>query len=465
MLSNRQALTRVASVITAILTAAALGGCAQGTGGRTDADVDYDSTASLSGSLQIMGFGLSDEVAETRADLAKNELGADVKLDLVEGDLDTQQFLSAIAAGDPPDAVYVNRDQVGSLAARGAIVDLGSCIAGESIDTGQYKPSALAQVTFDGAVYGIPEFNQVELTMANQGLLDAAGLGTADVDGSSWEKLAAATTALAKSSGGAVSVIGYDSKLPDFLPLWAKANGADLLSADGRTAQLDDPKVVEALDFAAGLYRDQGGFSAIKSFRDAADFFGAENQYASNTLGAMPMEQWYLNVLNDVSPDASLAFTTFKTRQGEPIAFTGGSAWAIPSGSKNAAAACRWAKAMTSVDAWQAAADARKSVRDADGKPFTGLLTGNDVADERIQAMASSGDDVWSQGVTAMYQANDAAFTLPANPADNEFKQAYLDAANRVLNGQASAQDSLDQAQDEAQTALDTAWEKIGSQP
>jgi hypothetical protein len=30
-------------------------------------------------------------------------------------------------------------------------------------------------------------------------------------------------------------VIGYDSKLPEFLPLWAKANGADIISADGKT--------------------------------------------------------------------------------------------------------------------------------------------------------------------------------------------------------------------------------------
>src|SRR5690606_27677914 len=104
------------------------------------------------------------------------------------------------------------------------------------------------------------------------------------------------------NDGGRLSVIGVDTKLPEFLPLWAKANGADLLSEDGRTAQLDDPAVVEALEFAVGVYDAQGGFSAVKAFRDSADFFGAGNQYASGQLGSMWMEQWYLNVLNDVSP-------------------------------------------------------------------------------------------------------------------------------------------------------------------
>ena len=139
-------------------------------------------------------------------------------------------------------------------------------------------------------------------------------------------------------------MIGFDSKLPEFLPLWAKANGADLISDDGRTAQLDDPEVVEALEFAVGIYDDQGGFSKVKAFRDSADFFGEGNQFATDSLGAMPMEQWYVNVLNDVSPDAPDGLRHGpRPREGEPLAFASGSAWAIPKGSKNPEAACRFA--------------------------------------------------------------------------------------------------------------------------
>ena len=63
-------------------------------------------------------------------------------------------------------------------------------------------------------------------------------------------------------------MIGYDSKLPEFLPLWAKSNGAELLSSDGRNAQLNDPKVVEALEWAVGIYDAQGGFSTVKAVRE-----------------------------------------------------------------------------------------------------------------------------------------------------------------------------------------------------
>ncbi|SEF14598.1 extracellular solute-binding protein [Jiangella alba] len=439
-------------------------GCAQGTSDSSDDETGgsgttFDPEAELSGELDVMGFGAGDEIGQTRVDLA-NAAIAPATVKLIEGDLDIQQFLSAIASGEPPELVYANRDQIGTFASRGAIIPLDACIDGEGIDTSIYREPALNQVTFDGSIYGIPEFNQVQITQANADLLAAAGLTLDDVNGSDWDAITAANQAMYVGSGGSLSVIGYDSKLPEFLPLWARANGADLLSEDGRTAQLDDPKVVEALEWAVGIYDAQGGFGTVKAYRDSADFFGAGNQFATNVLGAMPMEQWYVNVLNDVSPDAPMAFDTVRDREGEPLAYASGSAWAIPKGSENPEAACRFIKTMTETDSWIAAAQARVDLREAEGKPFTGLLTGNAEADQQIQDqfVTPSGDAKWDAAVQATYDANDHTFTLPANPADAEFKTAWQDAVNRVLNGQQEPADALAQAQDEAQKVLDEAW-------
>jgi multiple sugar transport system substrate-binding protein len=447
----------------AAAVALVLSGCAVGTGGAAGDDADYDPDAELSGELSVMGFSGVDEVATSRVEFTESELGGDVEVELIEGDLDIQQFLSAVASGEPPELLYADRDQIGSLAARGAIIPLERCIEGEEIGMDQFREAAVEQVTLDGEVYGIPEFNQVQVTMANADLLSAAGVTIEDVNGSDREAMTQANLALAKSDGGSVSVIGVDSKLPEFLPLWVAASGGSLISDDGRTAMLDSPEAVESLTWAAGIYEDQGGFSAVKAFRDSADFFGEGNQFATNALGAMPMEQWYINVLNEVSPDAPMAFDTVRTTEGEPIAFAGGSAWAIPSGTENAAAACRWARAMTSVEAWQAAADARLAVREEEGKPFTGILTGNSVADEEIQAMVTSGGEPWDSGVAAMYEANDHTVSLPANPADAEFEQAMQDAVNSVLNGEAAPEEALAEAQETAQQALDEGWENLES--
>jgi multiple sugar transport system substrate-binding protein len=443
----------------AVLTTVALAttACAQGTGSGSSTGADYDSEAKYKGTLTSMGFSEVDEIATTRLNRAEQSLGgASVKL--TEGELDIQQFLSSVAAGEPSDVIYTMRDQIGTFASKGAIMPLTDCIEGENIDTSMFQQAALDQVTFGGEIYGIPEFSMVQIMQANSKLLDQAGLTLDDVNGSDWAGVTSAAKKLQATKGGELSVLGYDSKLPEFFPLWVRANGGDLLSDDGRTAQINSPEAVEALEFAVNIYDLQGGFANVKALRDSTDFFGEGNQFATGELGAMPMENWYVDVLLDVSPDAPVAFDSFRDKQGKPLAFTTGQAWAIPTGSKHPEAACRFAKTMTSVSSWTAAAKARLQARSKDGKPFTGTLTANTVADEKIRAMTEGAAEPWSSGVDAIYEANENAFALPASPADAEFKEAWESAVNRVLNGQQEPQEALDQAQQEAQSALDSAW-------
>src|SRR5690606_15070921 len=157
-----------------------------------------------------------------------------------------------------------------------------------------------------------------------------------------------------------------------------------LISDDGRTAMLNDPKVVEALEFSVSLLETPGGYAPFKAFRDTWDFFGGNNQVVADQIAMWPMENWYVNVLADVSPDAPVAFIPFRTREDELLSFTGGSAWAIPAGSTNREAACALAKTMTSVDAWVRAAEARATLRAEADKINTGVATGNLLADEII---------------------------------------------------------------------------------
>ena len=184
-------------------------------------------------------------------------------------------------------------------------------------------------------------------------------------------------------SGDTLSVIGYDSKLPEFLPLWAKSNGAELLSADGRKAQLNDPKVVEALTWAVSIYDEQGGFAAVKAYRDSADFFGAGNQFATNVLGAMPMEQWYVNVLNDVSPDAPIAFDTFRGKDGNAAGLRLRLGVGDPEGQRQPGG--RLPVRQDDDRGRQLDGGGQGAGRCArrEEQLFTGLLTGNKAADER----------------------------------------------------------------------------------
>ncbi|MEG3636114.1 extracellular solute-binding protein [Micromonospora palythoicola] len=439
------------TAIAATLALAASGCGGVGSGG------DGGGTAT-EGALSTMGFGLSDEIATTRVDAFRQD-HPKVDLRIAEGAFDEQQFLSAVASGNPPDLVYLDRKLVGTYATRGSIQPLTDCVEDQDIDLGQYRPAAREQVTLDNVVYGIPEFSTVRVLYLNEAVLRQAGVTPDQVDLADWAALATVSEKLARVSGGRLSRIGVDPKIPEFLPMWAKANGVDMISTDGRTARLDDPKVVEALTTTVSLIEEQGGWGRFKSFRDTFDFFGAQNPLTEEQIAAWPMEEWFLNQAAKNSPDAELLVRPFVDRQGNPLTMSSGQAWAVTKGAKNPDAACAFVKQMTATDTWLAAAKARAEARRAEGQPFTGVWTGNAEADRRIfeELYQPTGNRRFDEAVEVIRSVQDTAFALPASPAGAEFDKAWTDAVNRVLSGQTEPGEAMARAQREATAALEQA--------
>lgn len=412
-------------------------------------------SAAQAGTLNIMGFGTGDDVAESRAAIATKAVGGSVNRP--SGGFNDQQFLAAVASGNSPDIVYLSRDKVGTYAAKGAFLPLTSCIKSQKINMKQYRIPAVNELTYKGKVYGIPEFYDVRTILVDNNVLDMAGVKLSGLDTSNWPRLLATAKKLAKVDNGKVTRIGFDPKIPEFFPLWAKANGVDILSKDGLTPHLNDPRAVAALAYAVSLVNAQGGWNAFKSFRDTWDFFGSGNEIAADQVGAFPMEQWYYNVLAGSSPKVRITALQFRNKKRQPINFETGSAWAIPKGSHNAAAACTWMKAMTSVSTWTAAAKNRASIRAAKNQPYTGISTGNAIADQAVYKTVSKFNPYFDQAVKKVLDVQRFSFNIPASPASAEFKQAWSDAATRVLNGQQTAKQALDQAQKEAVAAIKAA--------
>ena len=249
--------------ITATVGATLVAGCATGTSttGSSTAAPSFGPSVSLTGSLSVMGFGNTDEIASTRLDAAKAALTG-VNVSLIEGDLDIQQFLSLGRLRRPPSLVYASREPDRHLRLpRRRSCRSPTASSGEGIDTTDFRrvgarPGHLRRRRSTA----IPEFNSVQITHGQRRPARAKpATRIADVNGSDWDAGSRREQDTHEvADGGNLSVIGFDSKLPEFLPLWAKANGADLLSADGRTAQLDDPTVVEALDLGGVDLRRSG---------------------------------------------------------------------------------------------------------------------------------------------------------------------------------------------------------------
>jgi multiple sugar transport system substrate-binding protein len=426
---------------------------------RDNAADPAEAEPEISGSLFAFGFGYEtgDQIAQVRVDRFR-ELYPDVEIEFSESGFDGQGFLSALASGDPPDLVNVPRNEIGTYIARGVLEPLDECIEQQGVDMSVFYEGALSQVTVDGTVYAFPEFFNTRVWILNNAAFEEAGLDPATIDLSDWDALAEANEQLTRVDGGELTRIGLDPKLPEFLPLWAAANGTPIISDDGLTAQLDSPGVVEAVEATAAWHEPAGGRAAFLDFRDTWDFFGADNQYATDQLAGMPMEQWYLNVLAETSPDVEITVRPFETRDGEPITWADGNSWAIPTSADNKEAACAFAATMTEADTWIAAAEARAESRAEEGLPNAGVYTANRAADEVIfsEIVDLSDMPTFEEAVRVVVENQANAFGMPASPASAEFQTAYQNAVNEVLEG-ADPASALATAQEEAQSAIDDA--------
>jgi multiple sugar transport system substrate-binding protein len=409
--------------------------------------------------LTIYGLGGRDDVAQGRLDIANRLMDSmNVAVSNPVGGFSDQVFLGRLASRDIPDLVHMSRDNIGTYAARNALLPLANCIRSENIDTKAYRQAALAQVRYKGQLYGLPEFtNQITL-IVNNDVARAAGVPVADVQTTNLVKLRQANKKMLRRDGDRVTRIGIDPKLPEFFPLWVKRYGKDLISKDGLRAQLNTTEAVAALNYAHSLIRDHGGWDRFKAFRDTFDYFGAVNPMSANQMGATPFESFWYNVLAEGRPvDITAKF--FTNRKGGPITMLSGNAWAIPRGAQNADLACKYVKSLQSVNSWLAVAKERFDLRKRQGRAFTGLYTANARADVKIfeDIYQPMGNKQFDDAVTLLVRAPRYGFAIPLSPASAEFRQAWIDAVTRVLEGRQTPRQALDQAQREAQAAINRA--------
>ncbi len=438
-----------AAVVMTLLTAGC-GGAGNATGG-TDVTFGGD----LGGDLSVMGFGLPDEIATVRVDTAKAAMSG-VDVTVVDGKFDDQVFLSAVAGNNAPEVVYMATDKIGSFAARNALLPLEECSAQRDLDMSQFRPELTAAVAFDGKNYGVPEFYNTPVIIVNNTLLAEAGLTLDDVSIADQDKLLKLATAMTKTTDGKIDQLGVSLRIPELMQTYGVIDGHPWIAGEN-DIRLDDPATAATFDRLKAVQDAQGGQAVIDDTIASWDFWGEGNPFATNKLGVLVIEQWYVNVIASTSPDADITVLPITDASGAKVTLATGSAWAIPKGSKNPAAACEWMKQMTAPTTWEKAAQARIDLRQEEGKAFTGIYTGNTKADEIVFGKlydASAADPTWDAAVQAIREAQDSAVVAPATAVGAQYKVAWEEAANSSLKGLSDSTTSLAAAQVKVDAAL-----------
>lgn len=452
-----------AALATGVAIALSLAACGGGAGNKPAQSGDAakpDNAGEFSGdpagALTTLGFGMPDEVASARVDLFKSDF-PDVDLKINDGAFDEQVFLSSVAAGNPPDLVQLPSGQVGSYAARGALQPLDACIAEREIPMDQYRPEWKDTITYGDEVYGIPEFYNTPVMIVNNVALEEAGLTLDDISLADQDKLMNLTEKLTKMSpSGTLDRVGISLRIPELLPLYGYIDGHPWISGQN-DINLDDPATIATFERLKEVQDAMGGQAKLEDTDAAWDFWGEANPFTTNQIGVLVIEQWYVNVLAQNSPDVDITILPITGADGELITQATGNIWAMSKNAKNPAAACQFMKTMTSVPAWEAAATARIAINEEEGTSFTGLYTGNVWADEAIfddLYPEAPSTPVFTEAVAKVRDAQASAKVDPATAIGAQYATAWQEAANAFLKGETSAADALALAQKKVDEAL-----------
>jgi multiple sugar transport system substrate-binding protein len=410
-----------------------------------------------SGSIRVYGmsYAKGDLIDRGRVDEFTEEY-PEVRATFSESAFDPNDFLAALLSAEPPDVVRIPRDRLGSYVGRGIIEPLDDCLGRVRVPTTDFREAAASQVTIGGVVYGLPEFFWVTNWLVDNDIFARAGLKAGAWNASNWDAMRQTAQTLRRRTKAKVGIDPRVWSSGGVFPLWVAAAGGQMLSDDGKESLLDTPEVRQALSQVKALMDAEGGPAGIASALGKKGVNG--NLFSADVVGAFPVQQAYLATLSGLAPKTRFTARPFMARDGRRISWEDGNALAILANSDNKDAACAFVSTMTAAEAWIRGAEAARDRAKVRKRIFTGIATGNNVADDRIFASLVDvrGRANYRRAISVYRSSFDDALGMPPSAAAEEFRQAWIDALETVLAGDADPASALRKADQEAQAAIDS---------
>jgi putative chitobiose transport system substrate-binding protein len=255
-----------------------------------------------------------------------------------------QKILTGIASGNSPDAVQMNNSQIIELAQQGALQPLNTLLDKKVLDS--YQKAALAAFTFEGKVYGLPDYASPRIVLFNTEILKKAGL-----DASNLPRTQGGIIAWAKQIREKTGAFGFSPLIDSANMLKVfQEEGLPVLSADRKKAVFNSPAHIGLLQRYIALRK------ADVFPEDTMKGIGAAfNLYTAGKLGICVVG---ITFVPRLEKDANAIYKTTVVGQ-SPIAAgqvvqASTFAYAVPTGTKDPKASAALAAWLTN-DAQQLA--------------------------------------------------------------------------------------------------------------
>jgi multiple sugar transport system substrate-binding protein len=288
----------------------------------------------------------------------------------------------------------------------------------------EFIPSTFESATYDGKIWGVPH-------KTNAGFLYYR---TDQVDGvpKTWQEV---YEKAAQTDGIAYQGAAYEGLTVDFLEL-AYAAGGEVLSDDGKTAAIDSPENLKALQFMVDGIKDGAAPKAVTTYMEEP----ARRAFEAGRVTFLRNWPYVYATANraeatkgkfDVAP-----FPAFEG--GGKAGILGGFNLVVSTYSKNPGAALKFIDYMTHDER-----QAEDIVKYSDASPLKAVY--DDPAVQKAQPFSAE-----------LKAAVEQSKARPVSPVYPQISQAIYKNVNEALSGKTSPEDALKQAQTEMEKALQT---------
>ena len=376
---------------------------------------------------------------------------------------DVAKLLAAIASGNPPDVTWLDRFTAAQFASRGALMAIDQFIEIHNFDVSGYVDYTIDELRFDGQLWGLPWDTDTRPLYWNKDVFRDAGLDP-EVPPKTWDELIAYTQKITRvDDEGKFERIGY---IPGYgntwLYLYAYANGAKVLSDDGRTSLVNAPEMVEALQFVVDFYEMLGGAEKVNAYQST--FQGeANNPFLTGLVGMLVTVNNATQTYARYKPDLDYGAALPLAPAGKPqTTWSGGWSYAIPKGAKNAEAAFEVIRWLTTEgpkpkERGAAAYTLERGSQYHIPFPYAYTPTNDYMIEEYV---ASIDNTVVREAVMGGLNAIEHSQARPVSPVGEVLWVELARANDRAIYGEMTPQQALDYAHRVVQRELDRFWQR-----
>lgn len=389
-----------------------------------------------------------------------------------QGQQALERFTAAIAAGTPPAVAFFDRFQVAAFAIRNVFLSLDDLAKRDKYDWKRHVEATLeeARGIVDGKYYAVPCTTDVRFLYWNKDLLEEAGLN-AEKGPATWDEFREYAGRLTKRGGSSgIAQLGvHPYRAQMHFNLFAWQNGGGFQTPDGKTATVNRPENVEALQWMQTLSRAQGGGQAIRAFEGERSWSGGQHPFLVNTLALDLQTNGRLANIAQYRPDMRFGYAIPPLRKAgdRPLTWSGGHSFVIPQGFSAPDLAWKFIQFLVSEEGYGIQFEQRKADAAAAGGYVLPTMTTQPDVDQKLFTRYRTGIQAIDDGLkfavdllkyTRIREPSLAAIAMwdaiHGSPSGAQYRAVILE--------DKTAKQALDDAQVICQRALDEAWSTVG---